>query len=95
MLNAKVAEYNDRINSLERTRNKGPTLDEVASEEKDVTKLMQTVQTLETKIQMFHDLPKYIQGARAKYRELERELDRLTQRRGSMFGNMVDYNQAR
>lgn len=95
MLNAKVAEYNDRINALERTRNKGPTLDELASEEKEVTKLIHTVQTLETKIQMFHDLPKDIQGARAKYRELERELDRLTQRRGSMFGNMVDYNQAR
>ncbi|PLB50225.1 hypothetical protein P170DRAFT_380713, partial [Aspergillus steynii IBT 23096] len=89
MLNTKVAEYNDRINSLEKTTHKGPTLDDLAGEEKDVTKLMQTVQMLETRIQMFHDLPKDIQGARAKYKELERELDRLTQRRDSMFENLV------
>ncbi|KAK1147687.1 hypothetical protein N8T08_001032 [Aspergillus melleus] len=92
MLNAKVAEYNDKIGSLERARNKGPTLDEVANEEKDVTKLMQTVQALEARVQAFHDLPKDIQGARAKYKELERELDRLTQRRDSMFGNLVGHN---
>ncbi|KAI9038178.1 uncharacterized protein KD926_011220 [Aspergillus affinis] len=92
MLNAKVAEYNDRIGSLERTRNKGPTLDQVADEEKDVTKLMQTVQTLEAKAQAFHDLPKDIQGARLKYKELERELDGLIQRRDSMFENLVGHS---
>ncbi|KAH8435020.1 uncharacterized protein LDX57_012649 [Aspergillus melleus] len=92
MLNAKVAEYSDKIGSLERTRNKGPTLDEVADEERDVTKLMQTVQALEAKVLAFHDLPKDIQGARAKYKELERELDKLTQRRDSMFENLVGHN---
>lgn len=92
MLNAKVAEYHDRINSLERTKYKGPTLDELADEERNVTKLTQAVQTLERRIQMFHDLPKDIQGARAKYKELEREIDRLTQRRDSMFENLVGHN---
>ncbi|KAA8649795.1 hypothetical protein EYZ11_005384 [Aspergillus tanneri] len=89
-LTAKVGEYHDRIASLERTKHKGPTLDELEAEEADVTRFMETVQALENRVHMFHDLPKDIPGARAKYKELEQELDKLTQRRDSMFENLVD-----
>jgi HAUS augmin-like complex subunit 1 len=89
MLTAKVNEYHDKVSALERNRSKGPTLEELVADEEDVTKLMGTVKRLEHRLKLFHDLPKDIQGARAKYRELERELDELTRQRNSKFERLV------
>ncbi|KAF7585320.1 hypothetical protein BBP40_011243 [Aspergillus hancockii] len=85
LLTAKVGEYHDKIAALKRNRSKGPTLEELVAEEEDVTKLMGTVQKLEHTLQLFHDLPKDLQGARAKYRELEGELDEIIQQRDFIF----------
>lgn len=84
MLTAKVAEYHDKIAALERNKSKGPTLEELQAEEEEVVKLSHTVKRLEYRLQLFQHLPTDIQGAWAKYRELERELNQLTLRRDSM-----------
>ncbi|KAL4892619.1 hypothetical protein BDV59DRAFT_179316 [Aspergillus ambiguus] len=90
LLTAKVGEYHDRLTSLERNKSEGPTLAELKGEEKSVTSLMESVQSLESKIQLFHNLPKDVQGARQKYRELEWELEELRQRRDSLFEHLVE-----
>ncbi|KAE8147526.1 hypothetical protein BDV25DRAFT_32345 [Aspergillus avenaceus] len=84
MLTAMVGEYDDRISALERTQAKGPTIDDLMAEEENVTKLTGAVERLEHKLQMLHDLPQDIQGARSKYTELERELNKLIEQRDSM-----------
>ncbi|KAE8408274.1 hypothetical protein BDV37DRAFT_192501 [Aspergillus pseudonomiae] len=88
-LAAKVGEYQDRIATLKRNQSKGPTLEELLAEEEDVKKLMNTVKTLEHRLQLFHDLPTDVQGARAKYRELLEELNELTQERDSNLDQSV------
>ncbi|KAL2850959.1 hypothetical protein BJX68DRAFT_236730 [Aspergillus pseudodeflectus] len=90
LLNAKVGEYQDRAAALQRNRNKGPTLEDVVSEEAQVSSMLESVKSLEARIQMFHDLPKDLRGARAKYRELEAELNQVTQQRDSMFEHLVE-----
>ncbi|KAF9888355.1 hypothetical protein FE257_008788 [Aspergillus nanangensis] len=90
LLMAKVGEYNDRITLLERNKSDGPTLADLKREEEDVTTLVNTVQYLESRVKLFHDLPKDVSGGRAKYRELEQELALLIQQRDSMFENLVD-----
>ncbi|KAL2811111.1 hypothetical protein BJX63DRAFT_292000 [Aspergillus granulosus] len=90
LLGAKVSEYQDRTAALQRNRGKGATLEDVILEEGQVSSMLESVKSLETKIRMFHDLPKDMGGARAKYRELEAELNHLTQKRDSMFENLVE-----
>lgn len=90
LLTAKVGEYRDRIASLERNKSKGPTIEEVIAEEQNVVKIRKMVETLEDRVRMFHDLPKDIPGARAQYRQLERELGQLIRQRDSMFENTID-----
>lgn len=88
-LATKVGEYQDRIASLERNRPQGPTIEELMAEEEKAIRLMETVKSLEARVKAFHDLPKDISGARAKYKELERELSQLTRQRDTMFGSLV------
>ena len=90
LLVAKVNEYQDKYTALERNRQRGPTLQEVVAEEESITKLVDATRRLESQVRMFHDLPKDVRGARAKYKELELELDKLTQQRDSMFENLMD-----
>ena len=90
LLNAKVGEYQDRVVSLERNKPKGPTIEEVMAEEGSVSKLKEMVKALEGRVRMFHDLPKDVPGARAQYRQLERELGQLIEQRDSMFERLVD-----
>ncbi|CEN59609.1 hypothetical protein ASPCAL02054 [Aspergillus calidoustus] len=90
LLNAKVGEYQDRAAALQRSRNKGPTLEDVVSEEAQVSSMLESVKSLEARIQMFHDLPKDLRGARAKYRELEAELNQVIQQRDSMLEHLVE-----
>ncbi|KAE8356882.1 hypothetical protein BDV28DRAFT_41981 [Aspergillus coremiiformis] len=84
MLTVKVSEYNDRIAALERNKRKGPTLKELLAEEEEVVKLTNTVKRLERRLELFHSLPEDIQGARAMYGDLERELNELVQLRDSV-----------
>ncbi|KAE8136761.1 hypothetical protein BDV38DRAFT_108693 [Aspergillus pseudotamarii] len=88
-LAAKVGEYQDRVAALKRNQSKGPTLGEVVAEEVAVKKLMNAVRSLDHRIQLFHDLPTDIQGARAKYRELLEELHELTQERDSKLDHSI------
>ncbi|KAL2828997.1 hypothetical protein BDW59DRAFT_142675 [Aspergillus cavernicola] len=90
LLRAKVSEYQDRTMSLERTRTRGVNLEDIMSEEEEVSRMIESVKSLEAKIKMFHDLPKDIAGARSKYRELEKELNQLTQERDTMFEDLVE-----
>lgn len=64
----KVGEYQDRIASLERNQPKGPTINELMAEEEKVIRLRETVKALEGKVKAFHDLPKDVPGARARYK---------------------------
>ncbi|KAJ5082864.1 hypothetical protein N7532_011907 [Penicillium argentinense] len=88
-LSTKVGEYQDRIASLERNRPHGPTIEELIMEEENVIRLRETVKSLEGRVRAFHDLPKDVPGARARYKELERELGQLTRQRETMFGSLV------
>ncbi|KAL4944820.1 hypothetical protein BDV06DRAFT_68508 [Aspergillus oleicola] len=90
LLSAKVDEYQDRSKVLERNSNKGATLENVMLEEEEVGRMVELVQSLEAKIRTFHDLPKDVPGARAKYQELEREFNQLTQERDTMFEQLVE-----
>ncbi|BDD55597.1 hypothetical protein MPDQ_006919 [Monascus purpureus] len=89
LLATKVGEYEGRIASLERNRAKGPTIEELVAEEEDVKKIEETVQALEGRVRMFNGLPQDAQEAKLQYKQLERELDRLTQRRDSLFESLV------
>lgn len=89
MLSSKVGEYQDRIASLERNQPRGPTIEELMVEEENVIRLRETVKSLQGRVKAFHDLPKDSLEARARYKELERELGQLTRQRDTMFGNLV------
>lgn len=90
MLSTKVGEYQDRIASLERNQPGGPTIEQLMVEEEDVIRLRETVKSLEARVRAFHDLPKDVAGARAGYKQLERELGQLTRQRDTMFGSLVE-----
>lgn len=90
MLTTKVGEYQDRIASLERNQPQGPTIDEVMVEEEGVISLRETIKALEGRVRAFHDLPKDVPGARARYKQLERELGQLMRQRDLMFGSLVE-----
>ncbi|KAJ5637920.1 hypothetical protein N7490_007799 [Penicillium lividum] len=88
-LSTKVGEYQDRIASLERNQPQGPTIEQLMAEEESVIRVRETVKSLEGRVRAFHDLPTDVPGARARYKELERELDQLNRQRDTMFGNLV------
>lgn len=88
-LATKVGEYQDRLGSLERNQPRGPTIEELMVEEKNVVRLRETVKSLEGRVKAFHDMPRDVPGARARYKELERELGQLTRQRDNMFGSLV------
>ncbi|KAL4968034.1 uncharacterized protein BDV14DRAFT_7634 [Aspergillus stella-maris] len=90
LLSAKVDEYQDRSKALERNSNKGATLDKVMLKEEEVSRMIESVQALDARIRTFHDLPKDVYGARAKYQELERELNQLAHERNAMFEKLVE-----
>ncbi|RHZ58072.1 uncharacterized protein CDV56_103785 [Aspergillus thermomutatus] len=90
MLTAKLSEYHDRLATLGRISSKGPTIEDLVTEEKQISQLKDTIRSLDHRLEMFHDLPKDVQGARAQYRRLERELNQLIERRDSMFESLVD-----
>ncbi|CAI7598038.1 unnamed protein product [Penicillium bialowiezense] len=81
----KVAEYQDRIASLERVQSHGPNIDELVTEEENVIRMRQTVKSLQSR-----DLPKSVTSARAKCKELENELGQLTRQRDSMLGGLTE-----
>ncbi|KAJ5168024.1 uncharacterized protein N7482_003618 [Penicillium canariense] len=89
MLGTKVGEYQSRIASLERNQSCGPTIEELMVEEENVVRLREIVRSLESRVKAFHDLPKDIAGAQARYKELEREFSQLTRQRDKMFGRLV------
>jgi HAUS augmin-like complex subunit 1 len=90
LLSMKVSEYHDRTVALDRNRNKGATLEDVMADEEEVSRMIDSVKSLDAKIKMFHLLPKDLAGARAKYYKLEGELNQLTQQRDSMFESLVE-----
>ncbi|BCS01553.1 uncharacterized protein AKAW2_51894S [Aspergillus luchuensis] len=90
LLSAKAGEYHDRIASLQRNRIKGPTLEEVIAEEQSVIRMLESTETLVERVKKLHDLPSDIPGARAQYKELEQELDLLTQQRNTMSDKLAD-----
>ncbi|KAJ5871486.1 uncharacterized protein N7529_003839 [Penicillium soppii] len=89
----KVAEYQDRITSLERVQPQGPTIEELVAEEENVIKMRETVKSLQGRLRAFQNFPSDASGARAKYKELESELDQLTQQRDSMVDSLVERRQ--
>ncbi|RAK89539.1 hypothetical protein BO79DRAFT_287081 [Aspergillus costaricaensis CBS 115574] len=90
LLSAKAGEYQDRIASLQRNRSKGPTLEEVIAEEQTVIRMLESTKTLVERVKKLHDLPSDIPGARAQYKELEQELDRLTQQRNTTSEKLAE-----
>lgn len=88
-LSKKVGEYHDRIASLERNQPSGPTIQQLMVDEESLIRLRETVKSLEGRVRAFHNLPTNIPGARARYKELERELGQLSRQRDSLFGSLV------
>ncbi|KAJ5286626.1 hypothetical protein N7478_002312 [Penicillium angulare] len=84
-LSTKVGEYQDRITSLERSQPQGPTIEQLITEEEGIIRFREIVKSLEGRVKAFHDLPTDVVGARAKYKELERELGQLTRQRDAML----------
>jgi HAUS augmin-like complex subunit 1 len=80
----KVAEYQDRIASLERVQPQGPTIEELVTEEENVSRMREAVKSLQGRVRAFQELPKDASGARKKCQDLERELAQLTQERDSL-----------
>ncbi|PYH38738.1 uncharacterized protein BO87DRAFT_131900 [Aspergillus neoniger CBS 115656] len=90
LLSTKAGEYQDRIASLQRNKCKGPTLEEVIAEEQSVIRMLESTKTLVERVKKLHDLPSDIPGARAQYKELEQELDRITQQRNTMSEKLAE-----
>ncbi|PWY64948.1 hypothetical protein BO83DRAFT_128118 [Aspergillus eucalypticola CBS 122712] len=90
LLSAKAGEYRDRFASLQRNKSKGPTLEEVIAEEQSVIRMLESTETLVERVKKLHDLPSDIPGARAQYKELEQELDRLTQQQNTMSEKLAE-----
>jgi len=88
-LSKKVGEYHDRIASLERNQPSGPTIQQLMVDEESIIRLRETVKSLEGRVKAFHNLPTDIPGARARYKELERELGQLSRQRDLLFGSLV------
>ncbi|KAJ5334180.1 hypothetical protein MYU51_004675 [Penicillium brevicompactum] len=86
----KVAEYQDRIASLERVQSHGPNIDELVKEEENVLRMRETVRSLQYRARAFQHLPKNVSAARAKCKELENELGQLIHQRDSMLGSLAE-----
>ncbi|CAG8946101.1 unnamed protein product [Penicillium salamii] len=84
----KVAEYQDRIASLEKVQSHGPNIEELVVEEENVSRARETVRSLQGRVKAFRDLPKSIPAARSKCKDLENELGQLIQQRDSMLGSL-------
>jgi hypothetical protein len=59
-------------------------------EEQGVLRLKETVSTLEGRLKAFHCLPPDVDGAKAEYKRLERELNQLVRQRDRMFEGLVE-----
>ena len=89
-LAGKVDEYHGRVASLERHRIKGSTtIEELVAEEEAVKRAEENVQALEGRVTMFHGLPQDPREANLQYKQLERELYRLVDRRDSLFAGLA------
>lgn len=88
-LSTKVGEYQDRIASLERNQPQGPTIEQLMEDEENIIRFRESVKSLEARVKALHDLPTDVPGARVRYKELERELGRLSRQRDAMFGSLV------
>lgn len=86
----KVAEYQDRIASLEKVQSHGPNIDELVKEEENVLRMRETIRSLQSRVRAFQDLPKNVSAARAKCKELENELGHLIHQRDSMLGSLAE-----
>lgn len=90
LLGAKIVEYRDKITSLQRSISiDGPTIENVAEEERNVLQLKETVRQLESKIKSYRDLPPDLEDAINEYRRLEKELNRLIRERDALFDHAV------
>ncbi|KAJ5659783.1 hypothetical protein N7507_006234 [Penicillium longicatenatum] len=87
-LSTKVGEYYDRIASLERKQPLGPTIEQIMADEENIIRLRETVKSLEGRVKAFQDLPTDIPGARARYKELERELGQLNRQRDALYSSL-------
>ncbi|KAJ5631030.1 uncharacterized protein N7484_011130 [Penicillium longicatenatum] len=87
-LSTKVGEYHDRIASLERKQPLGPTIEQIMADEENIIRLRETVKSLEGRVKAFQDLPTDIPGARARYKELERELGQLNRQRDALYSSL-------
>lgn len=90
LLGTKIAEYRDKITSLQRSvSTDGPTIETVAEEERNVLRLKETVKQLESRIKSYRDLPPDLEDAKNEYKRLEKELGRLTRERDAFFDHAV------
>lgn len=86
LLAAKIGEYQDRSASLQRNKPKGPTIEDLTAEENSILRFRETVAMLEAKARALGDLPNDVEGARARYKQLEDELAQLTRQRDDSLG---------
>lgn len=88
LLTPKIGEYQDRAASLERIKSRGPTIEDLIAEEECIVGIKETVAMLEARARAFHDLPKNVEGAKAQYKQLERELSQLVHQRDDMLESL-------
>lgn len=85
----KLAEYKERISSLERVRVAAPLIEDVKADEKEVQVLQAQVKGLEKQLQELHGLPPDLEATKAEYRRSQRELHTLTRRRDELWEKVV------
>jgi len=88
----KAAEYKDRLVSLERWSDSlsGPLLSDIRVLEDRMEERQQGVMALEKQILSYHDLPPDVEVAREEIRRAQGELGALRDKRGELFGRMVE-----
>jgi len=92
LINLKMAEYRDRVASLERAleATADPSLEEVVAEERKVQALQSRIKGLEKQLREYCGLPPDLETTRAEYQRAQRELEGLKRKRDDLFEGLVE-----
>lgn len=91
LLNSKISEYQERITASERSGSiKGPSIEDLMTEEESVLSLRDNVKHLEGIVNTFHGLPPNVEDFRREYGRASKELQSLVLQRDKMFENLVN-----
>lgn len=90
VLNAKVADYKEKISALEKGKPPAINIPQLVKEERDVLEMKEKVRALEGRVSMFEGLPPDTDLAKSETERLRRELIRLERKRDDLFEGLVE-----